>query len=88
MERFDMVYTCGAEQMMDKVFSLTEENGVPLQASLERFMQCGIGLCGSCMLGKFRVCKEGPVFSSKQLRQLKNEFGQFTRERNGRKIKF
>jgi dihydroorotate dehydrogenase electron transfer subunit len=85
-EFFDMVYTCGVEKMMHRIFLLTEKYRVPLQASLERFMRCGIGLCGSCMLGEFRVCKDGPVFSSQQLRKVKSEFGNFTRGPDGRRI--
>ena len=31
--------------------------------SMERNMSCGIGQCGHCRLGKYYICKEGPVFS-------------------------
>jgi NAD(P)H-flavin reductase len=31
--------------------------------SLERNMSCGIGQCGHCRLGRYYVCKDGPVFS-------------------------
>lgn len=34
-----------------------------IYVSLERNMQCGLGLCGHCQLGPFFVCKDGPVFS-------------------------
>jgi dihydroorotate dehydrogenase electron transfer subunit len=85
-ERFDMVYTCGPEQMMHRMFSLTERYGAPLQASLERIMRCAIGLCGSCVIGGFRVCKDGPVLNSEQLRMIKDEFGKFTRDFQGKKI--
>jgi dihydroorotate dehydrogenase electron transfer subunit len=74
-EKFDMVYACGPEPMIRQVFQLTEKHHVPMQASLERLMRCGIGLCGSCMIGKYRVCKDGPVFNSQQLRQVKDELG-------------
>jgi NAD(P)H-flavin reductase len=30
--------------------------------SLERNMQCAVGLCGHCQLGPFFVCRDGPVF--------------------------
>ena len=30
--------------------------------SLERNMQCGLGLCGHCQLGPLFICKDGPVF--------------------------
>jgi len=85
-ERFDMIYTCGPEQMMRKVFDLTQKYGIPLEASLERLMRCAIGLCGSCVIGRYRVCKDGPVFTAKQLRDVKSEFGISKRDFNGRKI--
>ncbi len=74
-EKVDMVYACGPEPMIRQVFDLTEKHGIPLEASLERLMRCGIGLCGSCMIGKYRVCKDGPVFASQQLREVKDELG-------------
>ena len=87
-ERFDMVYTCGPEQMMQKMFVLTERYKTPLQASLERLMRCAIGLCGTCVVGRFRVCRDGPVFSSQQLREVKDEFGRFKRGFDGKRIPF
>jgi dihydroorotate dehydrogenase electron transfer subunit len=74
-QKFDMVYTCGPELMVSKIFALAEQHRVPVEASLERLMRCGIGLCGSCVIGKYRVCKDGPVFNSKQLREVKDELG-------------
>lgn len=85
-EKFDAVYACGPEHMILKVFELTEEHGIPLQASLERLMRCAIGLCGSCIIGKYRVCADGPVFTSKQLQEARDEFGLSKRDRSGRKI--
>jgi dihydroorotate dehydrogenase electron transfer subunit len=57
-----------------------------MQASLERLMRCAIGLCGSCVIGKYRVCTDGPVFTSKQLRHVKNEFGLSKRDRCGKRV--
>ena len=85
-KKFDMIYACGPEQMMHKMFFLAEQYHTPLQASLERIMHCAIGLCGSCVIGKFRVCRDGPVLTSEQLRTVKNEFGNFKRDFRGRKI--
>lgn len=86
-EKFDMIYTCGPEIMMYKMFKLAEQYQVPIQASLERMMRCSIGICGSCQIGKFRVCKEGPVFSTQMLRNLGEEFGKFRLDSTGKKIK-
>ncbi len=83
---FDMIYTCGPEQMMRKVFEFSEKHGVKLEASLERLMRCAIGLCGSCVIGRYRVCRDGPVFTGKQLREVKNEFGYLKRDFDGRRI--
>ena len=86
-ERFDMLYTCGPEEMMYKLFLLAERYEAPIQASLERLMRCAIGICGSCVIGKFRVCRDGPVFSLKQLREVREEFGRFGRESTGKRVR-
>jgi dihydroorotate dehydrogenase electron transfer subunit len=86
-EKFDMIYTCGPELMMYRMFLLAERHKIPLQASLERIMRCSIGLCGSCQIGKLRVCKDGPVLSSEQLRSVKEEFGKHRLDATGKKIK-
>jgi len=74
-ERFNVIYTCGPERMMRKVFDLAQKRKIAMEASLERLMRCGIGLCGSCVIGKYRVCKDGPVFTAAQLSEVTNEFG-------------
>lgn len=74
-EKFNMVYTCGPEQMVRKVFDLAEKRKIAMEASLERLMRCAMGLCGSCMIGKYRVCRDGPVFTMSQLIEVKNELG-------------
>jgi len=85
-EKFDMIYACGPEQMMYKMFLTAERHNTPLQASLERLMHCAMGLCGSCVIGKFRVCRDGPVFSSQQIREVKSEFGRFKRGFDGKRV--
>jgi len=85
-QKFDMVYACGPEPMTVKMLSLAEKYNVPLQVSLERLMRCAVGLCGSCVIGVYRVCRDGPVFTSKQLKEVKDEFGRFKRDFDGRKI--
>ena len=73
--RYDQVYTCGPELMMAKVFYAAEDQGLPVQASLERFIKCAVGVCGSCAIGRYRVCVDGPVFDSEVLRAVREEFG-------------
>ena len=72
---FDAVYTCGPELMMVAVFDEAESRGVPVQASLERYIKCAHGLCGSCAIGPYRVCMDGPVFDSEKLREVREDFG-------------
>jgi len=85
-EKFDMIYSCGPEKMMRKTFDLAENYGTAMEVSLERLMRCAIGLCGSCVIGRYRVCRDGPVFTSDQLRELKAEFGVSKRGFGGRRI--
>lgn len=42
--------------------------------SLEMRMKCGIGMCGRCNIGHKFVCKDGPVFSLAELRELPSEY--------------
>jgi dihydroorotate dehydrogenase electron transfer subunit len=87
-QRFDMIYVCGPEQMMLKMFLLAEQYNTPFQASLERYIRCGVGICGSCCMGEYRICRDGPVFSGEQLGKVRNEFGLFKREVDGSKVSF
>ncbi len=64
---------CGPEVMMRFTAMKLEERGVPpgsMYLSMERNMKCGIGLCGHCQWGPVFVCKDGPVFSYDQIRDL------------------
>jgi len=85
-QKFDMIYACGPERMMHKMFLLSEKFRIPFEASLERFMRCTMGLCGTCVIGRYRVCQDGPIFTRQQLREVKDEFGRFRRGLDGRKI--
>jgi sulfhydrogenase subunit gamma (sulfur reductase) len=42
--------------------------------SLEMRMKCGIGMCGRCNIGDKYVCKDGPVFSLAQLKNMPPEY--------------
>jgi dihydroorotate dehydrogenase electron transfer subunit len=68
-ENFDAVFCCGPEVMMVKVFEICEKFKAECQLNLEGYMRCGFGTCGACALGKWLVCKDGPVFNSNQLRK-------------------
>ncbi len=45
-----------------------------IYTSLEMKMKCGIGICGRCNIGRFHVCKDGPVFNLSQLHSLPQEY--------------
>lgn len=81
--RLDMIYTCGPERMMKNVLELAALHRIPSQASLERLMKCGIGICGSCCLGKYLTCKDGPVMDGNTVLKLP-EFGVHARDKSGK----
>ncbi len=85
-DSFDRIYACGPELMIAKVFEQAERHHVSMEASLERLMRCAVGLCGTCVLGKYRVCSDGPVFTSERLREVRAELGVSKRDFDGRKI--
>ncbi len=65
LERFERIYCCGPKPMLRGLLDLFKARGVlhKVEFSLENYMRCGIGLCGSCVLENgLRVCVEGPVF--------------------------
>jgi NAD(P)H-flavin reductase len=58
-------FMCGPEVMLRFAGRGLLELGVPadrIYLSVERHMECGIGLCGHCQLGPYFVCTDGPVF--------------------------
>ena len=79
---YDGIYTCGPELMMYKVVKLANEKGIFVQASLERMMKCGVGICGSCCVNEDLVCRDGTVFDGQHLAK-NNEFGHFERTKSG-----
>ena len=80
--RFDSIYTCGPEKMMYKVVQIASENKSYVEASIERMMKCGIGICGSCCFGDVMACKDGTVFDGQSLVANK-EFGHTHRNKSG-----
>ena len=42
--------------------------------TLENRMKCGLGKCGRCNIGNVYVCKDGPVFTYTQLKDLPQEY--------------
>jgi NAD(P)H-flavin reductase len=67
------VFTCGPEVMMRFVAAAVVERGLTGEhvfVSLERNMNCAVGLCGHCQFGPTFVCKDGPVFPFDRVRRL------------------
>jgi len=74
---FDPAHTlalvCGPEPMMRYVASALSDRGVPpdrIRLSMERAMDCGVGLCGHCQLRELFICVDGPVFTYERLERL------------------
>ncbi len=85
-QKYDVVLGCGPEIMNKYLLKACEENGVPVQLSLERIMKCGAGLCGSCVINGLRVCADGPVFTGDEVRKM-SEFSVSKRDHAGRCVK-
>lgn len=84
-EKYEIIYTCGPERMIRKLVDIAVKRNIDIQASLERLMKCGIGICDSCSINGFRVCVDGPVFMKEELIQM-NDLGKFKRDKSGRKV--
>ena len=84
----DKVYACGPEIMLKFVVEMCQKANVPVEASLERYMKCGYGVCGQCSVDPLgiRICKEGPVLSGKIISQL-SEFSSYKRSASGKRVK-
>lgn len=83
---YDMVVSCGPEVMMEKLADIVDKFEIPSQFSLERYMKCGVGLCGQCCVDDvgWRICVEGPVFWRDEVRLI-TEFGKYRRDAAGMK---
>jgi dihydroorotate dehydrogenase electron transfer subunit len=78
------VYICGPERMMAVAAEEALKDGATpeyIQLSVERYMKCGVGLCGSCECGGHLVCQKGPVFPYNKL--MNTDFGVRRRTRTG-----
>ena len=83
--RFDQILTCGPEKMMKLTVDLATGRGIKIQASLERYMKCGIGICDACAFDDRLVCVDGPVFTGVQL-SASGDFGRYRRTKDGRRV--
>jgi len=61
-----LVMMCGPEVMMHYAIRTLRQKEISedsIYLSMERHMNCAIGLCGHCQFGPRFVCKDGPVFA-------------------------
>lgn len=77
-QEFTAVCACGPKPMLKAVAQIAEQQGIPCQVSMEERMGCGIGACLVCAcelklkdgqqgVRYGHVCKDGPVFDSKEV---------------------
>lgn len=67
------VLMCGPEVMVNHCLPILTDRQVSeknIFISYERRMECGIGVCQHCNIGKYKVCEDGPVFAYDK---IKNE---------------
>jgi len=48
-------------------YGFKDEN---IYLSLERRIHCGVGVCQHCAIGSKYVCKDGPVFKYKEIKDI------------------
>ena len=85
-QKFDLILTCGPEKMMKAVCDIARSKEIPTLVSLERYMKCGFGLCGNCVVDPTgdRTCQKGPVVPLEYV-DLVEEFGEYHRDALGKK---
>ncbi len=67
------VVVCGPPIMMKfTTLKLLDVGYQPanIYLSMEKNMSCGVGKCGHCQLGRFLVCRDGPVFTYEQIKDI------------------
>ena len=68
---------CGPPIMIKFTLPVLEKLGFTdeqVYTTLENRMKCGLGKCGRCNVGNVYVCKDGPVFTAKQVKAMPAEF--------------
>jgi len=68
---------CGPPLMMKFTTQRLLEAGFKdenIYLSMEKNMSCGIGKCNHCRVGKFYVCKDGPVLTWQDVKDIEEPF--------------
>ena len=74
----EVIYACGPKPMLSAIKAYAQEHNIEAYLSMEEKMACGVGACLGCVCKSVeiddhsrvynkRVCKEGPVFNSKEV---------------------
>jgi sulfhydrogenase subunit gamma (sulfur reductase) len=69
--------TCGPPIMIKTVIKALKDlkfEDAQIYTTVENKMKCGIGKCGRCNIGLHYVCKDGPVYSWAELKNLPQEY--------------
>ena len=89
-KKIDRVFACGPEVMEYAVGKVVDKHSkkkkINCAVSVEKYMKCGIGVCGQCAIddtGEL-ACIKGPVMDWNYLKKLP-EFGQYHRDAQGKK---
>lgn len=73
-----VMWACGPEVMMRFVVRAAAARGLSkghVWVSMERHMQCAVGLCGHCQFGPEMICKSGPVYRFDEIEPFLNVEG-------------
>ena len=68
---------CGPPIMIKFTLPVLEKLGFSddnVYTTLENRMKCGLGKCGRCNVGNVYVCKDGPVFTARQVKGMPLEY--------------
>ncbi|MDR4509533.1 MAG: dihydroorotate dehydrogenase electron transfer subunit [Candidatus Brocadiaceae bacterium] len=84
-QRFQKIYACGPERMMYKISEICKKHDIEYEASLERYIKCGFGVCGQCDCSGQRTCIDGPVFHQQELIRMA-DFGKISITKTGERV--
>lgn len=87
--RKKMVVVCGPELMEKTALDLCNRHETACEISIERYIKCGVGVCGQCAVDGLGIClcKEGPVVSRDIANQI-TEFGHYARDKCGQRYSY
>jgi dihydroorotate dehydrogenase electron transfer subunit len=69
LDKTGAIFTCGPRSLMMKITEIGQNFDIPVEASLEERMACGVGACAGCVVKtksgeNKKVCADGPVFDA------------------------